>query len=274
MLVVGGSRETVGAVRLAAEAALRAGAGKLQVATVVSRAETLGVAVPEALVRPLPETADGCPDPAATELVADLASAADAVLVGPGMAGPDESAALVEKLLRSVNGRLVLDALGLAVVGEQRVQGGQNRSVSLSNAVLTPNLEELAICLGVEPAEVEDDAAGAALALATRTGAVVHAGGARSVTAAPDGTVWCDDESVPGLGVSGSGDVAAGAIAGLLARGAEPAQAAVWGARAHAEAGRRLAARSGPVGYLARDIAGELPAALHRLSCTGLSCTG
>jgi NAD(P)H-hydrate repair Nnr-like enzyme with NAD(P)H-hydrate dehydratase domain len=100
---------------------------------------------------------------------------------------------------------------------------------------------------------------------AARVKAVVHGGGELSVTAAPDGQCWIDDHGASGLGVSGSGDVLAGAVGGLLARGAEPAQAAVWGARLHAEAGNRLAASVGPVGFLARQIATELAAALRQL---------
>ena len=74
------------------------------------------------------------------------------------------------------------------------------------------------------------------------------------------------DSGSPGLGVSGSGDVRAGLVAGLLARGADPAQAAVWGGYLHARAGERLAGQSGPLGFLAREIAPQMPAVLVEIS--------
>jgi hydroxyethylthiazole kinase-like uncharacterized protein yjeF len=261
VLVVGGSRETVGAVLLAGEAALRAGAGKLQVATVESRADALSVALPEALVRPLKETRDGHIDPSASDDVADLAGQADAVLLGPGMTGKDDTTDFVGRLVPAVQGRLLLDALALALVGPDAAKLDAGRPP----AVLTPNLDELAIMLSLDGSQVAADVVAAAASAAAMTGAVVHGGGELSVTAAPDGRSWRDDHGTHGLGVSGSGDVLAGVVAGLLARGAEPEQAAVWGARLHAEAGNRLAARVGPVGFLAREISVEVARALRHL---------
>lgn len=256
VLIVGGSRETVGAVLLAGEAALRVGAGKLQVATVESRAGDLGVALPEALVRPLPETTAGGVAPASSELLVDVAGDADAVVIGPGLTGVDVAREFVQRLLPSVKGRVVLDALALSVVTLR-----DTLSVAEPPAVLTPNLPELGLLVSSDDVDPVADA----VRVARATGAVVHGGGELSVTAAPDGQVWIDDHGNSGLGVSGSGDVLAGAIGGLLARGAEPAQAAVWAARLHAEAGNRLAASVGPVGFLAREIAAELAPALRQL---------
>jgi hydroxyethylthiazole kinase-like uncharacterized protein yjeF len=265
VLVVGGSRETAGAVLLAAESALRVGAGKLQVATVESRAAELGVALPEALVRPLPETDAGHVAPTSSDLLVDLATDADAVVIGPGLAGVNCARELVARLLPHVRGRVLLDALALSFVTPD-----QEAAVAAPPAVLTPNLSELAKLLGLSglsglsgPDDV--DAVADTIRAAGLAKAVVHGGGELSVTADPDGQCWIDDHGASGLGVSGSGDVLAGAVGGLLARGAEPAQAAVWGARLHAEAGNRLAASVGPVGFLAREISTELAAALRQL---------
>jgi NAD(P)H-hydrate repair Nnr-like enzyme with NAD(P)H-hydrate dehydratase domain len=78
--------------------------------------------------------------------------------------------------------------------------------------------------------------------------------------------LWRVEAGNAGLGTAGSGDVQAGVVAGLLARGADPAQAAVWGAFLHATTGDRMARRVGPVGYLARELPGELPGLLAELS--------
>jgi hydroxyethylthiazole kinase-like uncharacterized protein yjeF len=255
ILIVGGSVEVPGAVVLAAEAAMRAGAGKLQVATVSSVVSSLSVALPEALVRALDETPDGAIAAGAAQRVVDLAEGASAVLIGPGMTDVDETRQFTDELLQHVRCPLVLDAIGMASVTEKPacLHGLEGR------AVLTPNPSELAITLHREPEEVDADPAGAALELAKLAQATVALGGATSWIASPTGKLWQDESGGAGLGVSGSGDVRAGVTAGLLARGAEPDQAAVWAAHLHGRAGERLAASIGKLGFLARELPAEIP---------------
>jgi ADP-dependent NAD(P)H-hydrate dehydratase len=262
ILVIGGSTETLGAVLLAAEAAMRVGAGKLQVATVASLAPFAAAALPEALVRALPETSGGAISAKAADVVRDLAESADAVLVGPGMADKDETQAFGERLLPHLSGPLALDALGLACVtaNDAAVQHLDGR------VVFTPNPTELAIALHAEEDEIADDPDGSARRLAERAQAVVGLGGAVSWIAAPDGSVWRDESGEAGLGVSGSGDVRAGITGGLLARGAEPAQAAVWAAFLHGRTGERLSSSVGPLGFLARELPAEVPRALAEIT--------
>ena len=102
----------------------------------------------------------------------------------------------------------------------------------------------------------------AALRAAAKWNAVVALKGAETSVATPDGRAWVHRLQVPGLGTSGSGDVLAGLVGGLLARGTHPTAAAVWGAWAHGRAGDRLARRVGPVGFLARELLAEIPAVL------------
>jgi len=262
ILVIGGSSETLGAVLLAAEAAMRVGAGKLQVATVASVAPFAAAALPEALVRALPETDGGAISAAAADAVADLAEAADAVLIGPGMADKEETQAFGERLLPRLRGPLALDALGLACV-----TADETCLLHLTGrVVLTPNPTEIAYSLHIGEDEVAEDPAGATLDLAGRTQSVVGLGGATSWIAALDGRLWKDVSGTAGLGVSGSGDVRAGITGGLLARGAEPAQAAVWAAYLHGRAGERLASSVGRLGFLARELPAEIPRALGEVA--------
>nr|WP_246314656.1 NAD(P)H-hydrate dehydratase [Kineococcus aurantiacus] len=263
-VVVGGSTRTPGAVLLAAEAAVRAGAGKLQVATTRSTATALGVALPEALVLPLPETAGGGIDPVCggdEELVA-LVDGAHAALLGVGAIGEQDVRALLEALVPRIgDGVVVLDALGLAPVTADvtflhALQG---------RAVLTPNLSELAIVLDAEPSEVESDVGAAARELARRARCTVAAGGGESWIAAPDGRCWRDASGGVGLGVSGSGDVLSGIVTGLCARGADPTQAAVWASHLHGRAGDRLASSVGRLGFLARELPAQVPAVLAEI---------
>jgi hydroxyethylthiazole kinase-like uncharacterized protein yjeF len=261
ILIVGGSAEVPGAVLLAAEAALRAGAGKLQVATVASVVGALSVALPEALVRALEETPGGAVAGGAAEQVRDLAEGASAVLIGPGMTDVEEAQGVTDRLLEQLECPVVLDALGMASLTAAPDCLHRLRA----RAVLTPNPSELAITLHRDAAEIEDDPAGAALELAKQAQATVALGGATSWIASPTGALWRDESGGAGLGVSGSGDVRAGVTAGLLARGAEPDQAAVWAAHLHGRAGERLAASIGKFGFLAREIPGEIPRVLAEI---------
>jgi NAD(P)H-hydrate repair Nnr-like enzyme with NAD(P)H-hydrate dehydratase domain len=135
-----------------------------------------------------------------------------------------------------------------------------------ARVVLTPNPTELAIALHVEQSEIEDDPCGATTELARRAHATVGLGGATSWIAAPDGRLWRDENGGAGLGVSGAGDVRAGITAGLLARGADPAQAAVWAAHLHGRAGERLAATVGRLGFLARELPPEVPRVIDEIA--------
>jgi ADP-dependent NAD(P)H-hydrate dehydratase len=249
-------------VLLAAEAALRAGAGKLQVATAESVAPFAATALPEALVRALPQSDSGAIRAGAADVVRDLAESADAVLIGPGMQDAEETQGFGDRLLPHLSGPVALDALGLASVTAD-VHCLRHLD---ARVVLTPNPTELAIALHVEQDEIEEDPSGATLDLAARANAAVGLGGATSWIAGPDGRLWRDDSGGAGLGVSGSGDVRAGIVAGLLARGAEPVQAAVWGSHLHGRAGERLAATIGRLGFLARELPYQIPAVIDEIA--------
>lgn len=260
LVVVAGTRETPGAALLAAEAAFRVGAGKIHLATTSSCATALAVAAPELMVSGLPEDDGGSLDPEGAD---ELVACADGctVLLGPGFADPDVSDALVRRTVPRLGGTIVLDALATAYVTDNH----EEVAALDATVVLTVNPGELAHCLGVSEDAASDDLEGHTARLAARTHAVVVCGGPVKVVA-HRGDLWRVEAGNPGLGTAGSGDVQAGVVAGLLARGADPAQAAVWGAFLHATAGDRLAERVGPVGFLARELPGELPGLLADLA--------
>ncbi|HYW05557.1 MAG TPA: NAD(P)H-hydrate dehydratase [Longimicrobium sp.] len=262
ILVVGGCPENPGGLILAGEAALRAGAGKLQLATVDSVAGVVAVAVPEARVFGFPGRSDGIHEGASTA-IAGRAERVDALLIGPGLVDEDSAAALTRGIVGRVNGpAVVLDAGGLAVLRDHpralEHLGGR--------AVLTPHAGEMAQLLGMGRDAVEDDPEAAAQHAAEQFGAVVALKGPATVIAAPDGSAFRYEGGSVGLGTSGSGDVLAGLVAGLLAGGAEAVRAAAWGVFLHGEAGNELARRFGAVGFLARELAREVPAILHRVT--------
>ncbi|MET0624818.1 MAG: NAD(P)H-hydrate dehydratase [Pyrinomonadaceae bacterium] len=263
VLVVGGGRETPGAVVLAGTAALRAGAGKLQVATGASNAALVASALPEARVFALPETRAGKLSKAACAKLEEHLSKAQCVLLGPGLIEGEAVARFVEATLGLCKEvPVVLDAGAVACLGG----GGRGLLHALEGrAVVTPNADELELIYGGEPAAGGDRLAAARRA-AEEFRAIVVLKGRETFIASPGGAAYVNRAGSVGLATSGSGDVLAGVIAGLVARGAEAAHAAAWGVHLHALAGERLSRRVGPLGFLARELPAEIPTLMSELS--------
>ncbi|MFL6586875.1 MAG: NAD(P)H-hydrate dehydratase [Luteimonas sp.] len=254
VLVIGGSVEVPGAVLLAGIGALRAGAGKLQIATAAAAAMPLAIAVPEAKVIGLTSNARG----AIRGLGRDGLQAvrhAGAVLVGPGMDATLATRRVARMVVDAAPGTIVMDAgaLDIAVVRAASRRGND------AQCVLTPHPGEMAALLDMDEAAVSAEPARIARECASRWGVILVLKGATTHIAAPDGRMWVNRAGSIGLGTSGSGDVLAGLVTGLAARGASPEQAAVWGVHLHAKAGARLSRRLGLIGFLAREISDEVP---------------
>ena len=211
--------------------------------------------VPEARVIGLPSTRAGqIAGSAAGKLHAEV-DRADAVLIGPGMvdpAGARGMLALHHK--RKAKGALVLDAGALTALWARRHHQLNERTV------LTPHAGEMAKLCTIDRDEVLARPHALACETAARLGVIVALKGAHTYVAAPDGRCFLNTAGNLGLGTSGSGDTLSGVIAGLCARGAEPLQAAVWGVFLHARAGEVLARKVAPLGFLARELLGEIPA--------------
>ncbi|MDD4966355.1 NAD(P)H-hydrate dehydratase [Halothiobacillus sp.] len=234
VLVVAGNRGMMGAARMAAEAALRVGAGKVIVATHPEHAATLAIGRPELIVHGLV---------AATSLDALLAKA-DAIVLGPGLGCDDWAAQMAARVL-ATDLPLVIDADGLGFLPPSAVMN--------SLRIMTPHPAEAARLLGCTVAEIEQDRLAAARALRERFGMLGVLKGAGSVIFLPDELRVCGRGS-PALATAGSGDVLAGVIGGLLALGIVPAQALPRAVCWHALAGEVLAEQSGAWGAVATDL--------------------
>ena len=256
VVVVAGSREIPGAAVLAATAALRAGAGKLTIATAQSIAAGLALALPEARVIALPETPAGGLHFSGASLLDTCAAHASAVLIGPGLLDAESSCELIEALLEKLHKvPVILDALAMDVVlRKERFE---------QPVLLTPHAGEMAHLTLKPKDEVLSDALKAAQDNARGWNAVVALKGATTFIATPDGNCWCHTAGMAGLATSGSGDTLAGLMVGLAARGASLEQAAAWGVVLHALAGKRLTERVGPLGFLARELLAEIPAVMR-----------
>ncbi|WLQ08200.1 ADP-dependent NAD(P)H-hydrate dehydratase [Arthrobacter oryzae] len=274
VLVIGGARKTPGAALLAGTAALRAGAGRLTLAVAGSTAVQVAVALPEAGVVGLSETDDGAVLGHGVSALSDELEKAAAILVGPGLDDMGETESLLRELLRLESGSSDVDSPGgesadrPAVVLDAYALGCLPKILDdlgpwAGRLILTPNITESGILLGRDVKDLHQDVA----EIAQRYRAVVSCQGVIAGDADGTGTIklWEITTGYGGLGTSGSGDILAGAIAGLRARGTSDAQATCWGTHLHASAGDRLASRLGSLGYLARELADELPALMMEL---------
>ena len=266
VLVVGGGERVPGAVMLTGLAALRSGAGRLQIASTASAVAGLGLCIPEAAVSGLAcdATTGELSPQEASRLEQDL-DRVDAVIVGPGMMDPGSAGALALRLMERSSIPFVLDAAAMTGLDydDSRVRALAGR------LVLTPHAGEMARLRGVRREQVAEDPLAMARRMAAEAGAVVVMKGAESHVVSPDGRAWLHRAGVVGLATSGSGDVLAGVIGGLLARGAAPVTAAAWGVCVHGAAGARLSERVGPVGFLARELLGEIPRVLAQAPLAG-----
>lgn len=261
VLVIAGSEQVPGAALLAGTAALRAGAGRLQIATSSKIAVAIGVAVPEALVLGLVEKPRGAIDSNSLSRLEPHLAQADAVLIGPGLDHQQAIEALTRAVLNSVapNVPIVFDAKAIKTLG------GLGRHVR-EGIIITPHAGEMAALRSLDRAYIEANAEPVAERAARDLGITVALKGAKTFVASPGQQLAVCEEGNVGLATSGSGDVLAGVVAGLLARGAPPFTAVCWGVYAHAKAGDQLAQAVGPLGFLARDLLLDLAGIFGKLS--------
>jgi len=261
VLVVGGSRRSAGALRLTGEAAFRAGAGKVQLATLECLGPALGVAVPEAGIFALSEGEDGQLSPRAADEIAEAVGPCDCLVIGPGMGDVEAAGALLDMALKVLEPRqrLLIDAAAI------KAARGRTEALAACEAacVLTPHAGEMAALLGDDEAKVRSDSRAVLARAVAATGQVVLIKGPTTFIGDPGGEVLAFAGGGPGLATGGSGDVLAGIVAALLARGQDAFSAAAWGVWLHGEAGRRLAEEQAPVGYLARELLPLIPSLIR-----------
>lgn len=254
VLVIGGSQGMSGAVCLAAEAALRAGAGTVQVAVPASLVPVVETKLTETVTVPLSETfarsIDSMAADAALEMLADF----DVVALGPGLSLHDSTVGFVHEIVRAARLPLVVDADGLnALVGSTDLLAGRSEPT-----VITPHPGEMARLRAVTSEEVQHDRPGFVRAAAREWGVVAVLKGAP--TLASDGAAMAvNTTGNPGMATMGMGDVLTGLLAGLMAQGAEPFRAAQAAAWIHGAAGDRAAAVLTEYCLVAGDVLARVP---------------
>lgn len=235
VLVIGGDYGFSGAPRMAAEAALRVGAGLVTIATRPLHALTLNVTRPELMCHGIKAATDLDP----------LLEKADVLILGPGLGKSEWSRALWEKVTHQQTLPMVIDADGLNILSEA--------PFAYPHWIMTPHPGEAARLLGVTSQAVQQDRVDCAKEICKRYNGTCVLKGAGSLVVAPNSLPALCDKGNPGMASAGMGDVLSGVIGGILAQGVPLGEAAKLGVCMHAIAGD-LAAKEGERGLLASDL--------------------
>ena len=254
VVVIGGSAGLTGAPTMSAQAAMRAGAGYVTVATAQQLQSTFALRLLEAMTIGLPSDG-GDLGTDALEPALKAIERADAVVLGPGLGRAAGTQALVHELAGRIDVPLVVDADGLNALAEVFPGPLPGRDAP---TVLTPHAGELGRLLGIESAEVGRHRLAHARDAAARSGAIVVLKGDDTLVAVPDGSVAVSPGGAPALATAGTGDVLSGVLGALLAKGLSAEHAACAGVLAHVRAGRLAAEPHGPDGVIASDVIDHL----------------
>ena len=262
-MVVCGSRNYVGAAYLAATAATRVGAGLVAVAIPQGLQMAVAAKANEPTYLPLPELSPGVVSSEAVALISDNLSGYDALLIGCGLGQAPGTREMVESLLYS--NRLlpptILDADGLNILSTSDCWWEK----FTDRAIVTPHPGEMSRLTGESRKSMREDRVGLAIESAKKWNKVVALKGAHTVVAFPNGRAMLSPFSNPGLASAGTGDVLAGAIAGLLSQGLRLEDAAALGVFIHGQAGEEVRQRLGDTGMVAGDLLPELPRVIKGL---------
>lgn len=235
VLVIGGDTGMTGAVRLAADAAARVGAGLVSVATRTTHAAFINLMRPEIM----------CHGVDTAEQLGPLLEKANVVAIGPGLGQSIWARAMLEAI-KEFTKPVVVDADALNLLAKIPFR--------FANSILTPHPGEAARLLDMPKAEVQADRFATVSALQRRFGGVCILKGAGTLVAESDGSVGVCTAGNPGMACGGMGDLLTGIIAGLLAQGFSADLAANIGVCLHGKAGDRSASDDGERGLLPSDL--------------------
>jgi hydroxyethylthiazole kinase-like uncharacterized protein yjeF len=264
VLVCGGSAGLTGAPCMAAQAAMRAGAGYVTACVPASLNQVFESRLLEVMTVPLPD-AGGSLRTEAAGAVLERCGRADALVLGPGFGREPAALELARTLAAGAELPLLLDADGLnAHAGRLASLAGR-----AAPTVLTPHAGELARLLGTDSLEVGRRRLACAREAAERARAIVVLKGDDTIVAAPDGAAAVSRGDAPALASAGTGDVLSGVIGAYLAKRMDPFAAACAGVFIHVAAGRLCARRIGREGVIAGDVIGAIPAALAEAEARG-----
>ncbi len=247
---------------MAANSAVRSGAGLVTLAGPASLNAILEIKTTEAMTFPLADDGKGHLGEHPLLPTEKLLAGRNAVGLGPGIGWHPETARLVRQLIMEVGLPLVVDADALNAISEDPEVLLKKAS---SGLILTPHPGEMARLAGMTVAAVEADRIGIAREFAVRYRVCIVLKGARTVIATPDGKVAINGSGNPGMASGGMGDVLTGILAALLAQGYSPQDACRLGVFVHGHAADLVASTKGEIGMSAVDVQERIPYAFKQL---------
>jgi len=262
LLALAGSIGKGGAAVLCGLGAARSGAGLVTIAAPKALNAVVQGALPEAMTEALAFSQHFLSDPDYEQLLA-AAHGKDAVAIGPGLGTAEETGQVVRKLYRELRQPMVVDADGLNLLA------GEVAVLAAGPRVLTPHPGEMSRLAGIPTLEIQGKRRAVAADFAKRHGVYLVLKGAATVIAAPDGRLAINPTGNPGMAAGGMGDVLTGLIGGLLAQGLAPFEASCLAVYVHGLAGDRLVRAGRPFGFLASELAAEIPAAFQEVLDSG-----
>ncbi len=262
LLLVAGSRGKTGAAVLAADAAMRGGAGLVTLAAPASLDDILENKLTEVMTEPVAEEENGFfTEGAATDILKQLEGKSTLVL-GPGISRKKETGQMIRHILGKLSVPAVIDADALWHLS------GTLELIKDSKAslILTPHPGEMARLLRISAAEVQADRLGISKRFAAEYGCYLILKGARTIIASPSGEAFINSTGNAGMASGGTGDVLAGLIGALLCQGCSPLESSIAGVWIHGEAGDKAAEEKGAAGLIASDIIEKIPEVMKDLA--------
>lgn len=271
VMIVAGSVGKSGAAAMAANSAMRSGAGLVTLAVPSSIHTVLELKTTETMTFPLSSLPSGSLSHDSFAEIMSLADGKTVMAIGPGIGTEMETAALVRSIIAGSELPLVIDADGLNAVAEDLTV------ISMSGApfmIMTPHPGEMSRLAGVTIADVESSRLETASSFAMLHNVYLVLKGARTIIAAPDGRIAINGSGNPGMASGGTGDVLTGVTAAMVAQGYDPFAACCLGVFSHGLAADLVSAEKGEIGLIATDIQEMLPYAFRRIleGSRGASC--
>lgn len=263
-LVVAGSRNYAGAASLASQAAVRAGAGLVTLASPQGVYPIAAGRFAEPIHLPLPEDEDGRIHPDAVEVIGNSPARYTALLAGCGLGWSGGTSRFIQDLLLSGKSHglpVIVDADGLNNLS----QAGQWWTKLDNPAVVTPHPGEMATLTGEAIPARPVERIAQVRQWSARWGVVVVLKGAYTLIGEPAGVVHISPFANPGLASGGTGDVLSGIIVGLMAQGLSPSVAAACGVFLHGLAGEAVVSNKGNAGTVASDLLDALPGVVNQV---------
>jgi NAD(P)H-hydrate epimerase len=247
---------------MAANSAVRAGAGLVTLAVPSTLNAILEMKTTEAMTVPLYDNGRGYLGEEARPVIEAALSGKNAIAIGPGLGSDPGTARLVRDLVAETNLPMVVDADGLNALSEDPSILFAKKSPGV---ILTPHPGEMARLCGLSASDIEADRMGAARKFAETYQVYVVLKGAGTVIATPEGELAINGSGNPGMASGGMGDLLTGVLAALLAQGYPPFEACRLGVFIHGRAADMVAADKGEIGMTALDVQEQLPYACKQL---------